>query len=130
MKNISKFTDKVAAKDPTKQYAEDQRFEETQRRSREQEAKSQSSSQSGSSKAEEAPPPTDAATESAAMKTLGLNAGYTALDLRKAYRKAALASHPDKVKDGGVKFVEVSDAFELLKKVLVSRNEWDQTPES
>ena len=48
------------------------------------------------------------------MKILGLIAGFTARDLRKAYKRAAVVTHPDK---GGsnMAFREVHDAYEHLK---------------
>ena len=48
------------------------------------------------------------------MKILGLLAGYTARDLKKAYKRAAVVAHPDK---GGsnIQFRAVHDAYEHLK---------------
>ena len=52
-------------------------------------------------------------TKSRAMRELGLSAGYTEKDLKSAYRKRSLETHPDK---GGSneEFVKVAEAYEFL----------------
>ncbi len=51
-----------------------------------------------------------------ALYVLGLNRDYTAEELKKAYRKAAMEWHPDHGKDpSGEKFKDIGEAYDVLK---------------
>ncbi len=56
---------------------------------------------------------------------LGIQRNATATEIRKAYRKAALQNHPDKVKEeereeAGHRFKEISRAYEILSDGMLS----------
>ena len=48
-------------------------------------------------------------------EVLGISKGASADEIKKAYRKAAVAHHPDKEGGDEAKFKEVSEAYEVLK---------------
>lgn len=56
------------------------------------------------------------------MALLGLEQGFTPEDLKRAYRRAAHNSHPDK---GGnaERFKQVKDAYEFLKSYQMSNDQ-------
>ena len=55
-----------------------------------------------------------------ALYVLGLNRDYTAEELKKAYRKAAMEWHPDHGKDpSGEKFKDIGEAYDVLKMATI-----------
>ena len=59
-------------------------------------------------------PTASALTRSEALKELGLQAGFTEKQLKSAYKKRSLVTHPDKAGGSNDKFVLVSEAYQVL----------------
>lgn len=56
-------------------------------------------------------------TRSEALSVLGLKEGYSASELKKAYRQLARQSHPDVFGEGKAEeFKKIKDAYELISK--------------
>ena len=56
--------------------------------------------------------------------TLGVSKTASASDIKKAYRKLAMANHPDKGGDSA-KFAKITEAYDVLKDPQ-KRNNYDQ----
>merc|ERR1712166_929907 len=65
--------------------------------------------------------------ETHSYKVLGLESGCTMAEVKKAYRKLAMVHHPDKGGDQA-KMVEVTEAYDTLKKVFARREKSASPP--
>jgi hypothetical protein len=65
--------------------------------------------------AKQVPDPTSV-TWTEALALFGLSGSYTSEDLKKAYRAAAFAAHPDRPGGSHVQFLRVGAAYELLRR--------------
>ncbi|GAX73642.1 hypothetical protein CEUSTIGMA_g1093.t1 [Chlamydomonas eustigma] len=69
-----------------------------------------------------------------AYKVLSIRRGASSNDIRKAYRKLAVQFHPDKNPGGEKKFLEITNAYEILSDPIKKRKYdvggYEETPDS